>query len=98
MENKIYIVICEAGEWHDYTSWIGGVSTDKKIADEICQEINDQAKEFIDACPVKLSDNSTDEEKGIYYNYYSPEEDKSYLKEWRGATVKEYDSNCNLMK
>ncbi len=99
MSDKIYIVKCASGEWDSYAWWIGGTSTDKEIADKICQDINDKAKEFIDACPVKLSDDSTDEEEKIYYNYFFNEDgDKNYLREWQGAIVQEFDANVNLNK
>ena len=68
--DKVYIVECHSGDFDSYTTWIAGVYTTNEAASELSNRLNTEAKVIKDNCPVKYSDDLSDEDDEIYWNYH----------------------------
>lgn len=94
MAEKVYVIKCSRGIWDDYASWIGGIFTDARTAEDTCQKMNDeQARIALIPNPVPDAEFYDGMDEKIFKQWEDWERENSFAREWNKATVCEYELN-----
>lgn len=92
--DKVYVINCSKGSYDDYYVWIGGIFTDKKIAEDTCKKLNDeQAANLLIPNPVSDEDFHEGMDEKTLNLYCEWDKINSLAGDWNNATVSEIELN-----
>jgi hypothetical protein len=89
----IYVVQASSGDWESYHEWVVGVFNNLRMANTLKNTLDAKAEKIKSECPFQYSDDLSEEDSSIYWDYYSLHETEM---EWCGVRIEECDLNIPI--
>jgi hypothetical protein len=89
----IYVVQASSGEWESYHEWVVGVFDNLRMANTLKNTLDAKAEKIKSECPIKYSDDLSEEDEKIYWDYYTLHQTEM---EWVGVRIEECDLNIPI--
>jgi len=82
----IYVVQASSRDWESYHEWVVGVFDNLRMANTLKNTLDAKAEKIKSECPFEYSDDLSEEDSSIYWDYYTLHQNEM---EWNGVRIEE---------